>query len=111
MKEYLLRHGVTDHRIFEVPHAVDNEAFAAAAAPFQQPDVRAAARRRWGIDADAFVVLFVGKLVRSKRAVDTVRAVARLAPGATLMVVGSGPLEDEVRAEATRLGVRDAPGS
>ena len=105
VREYLRWYGVPDHRIFQVPHAVDNEMFAAAAAPYQQPDVRAAARRRWGIDPDAFVVLFVGKLVRSKRPVNVVRAVARLAPGASLMVVGSGPLEEDVRAEAARLGV------
>ena len=105
VSEYLRWYGVPDHRIFQVPHAVDNEAFASAAAPYQQPDVRAAARRRWGIDADAFVVLFVGKLVGSKRPVNVVRAVARLAPGATLMVVGSGPLEPQIRAEATRAGV------
>jgi glycosyltransferase involved in cell wall biosynthesis len=103
--EYLESYGVPRHRIFQVPHAVDNEAFAAAAAPYRQRDVRGAARRRWGIDPDAFVILFVGKLVASKRPLSVVRAVARLAPGATLLVVGSGPLEDEVREEAARLGV------
>jgi glycosyltransferase involved in cell wall biosynthesis len=105
VREYLRWYGVPDHRIFQVPHAVDNEAFAAAAAPYQRADVRAAARRRYGIDPDAFVVLFVGKLVRSKRPVNVVRALARLAPGATLMIVGSGPLEGDIRAEADRLGV------
>ena len=105
VREYLRWHGVPDHRIFQVPHAVDNDAFAANAAPYQQPAVRAAARQRRGIDAGAFVVLFVGKLVGSKRPLNVVRAVSRLAPGATLMVVGSGPLEGEVRAEAARLGV------
>jgi glycosyltransferase involved in cell wall biosynthesis len=105
VNEYLRWYGVPDYRIFRVPHAVDNEMFAAAAAPYRHPDVRAAARRRWGIDPDAFVVLFVGKLVRSKRPVNVVRAVARLAPGATLMMVGSGPLEQEVREEAARLGI------
>ena len=105
VKEYLQWYGVPDHRIFQVPHAVDNNMFAAAAAPYHDPDVRAAARRRWGIDPDAFVTLFVGKLVRSKRPLNVVRALARLAPGATLLVVGSGPLEGEVAAEAARLGV------
>ena len=105
VKEYLLWYGVPDYRIFQVPHAVDNEAFAAAAAPYQNADVRAAARRRWGIDPDAFVTLFVGKLVVSKRPVNVVRALARLAPGAVLVIVGSGPLEGEVRGEAERLGV------
>ena len=105
VKEYLRWHGVPDHRIFQVPHAVDNEMFATTAAPYQDADVRAAARRRRDIDPDAFVTLFVGKLVRSKRPVNVVRALARLAPGATLVVVGSGPLEGEMRAEAARLGV------
>jgi glycosyltransferase involved in cell wall biosynthesis len=103
--EYLRKFGVPDHRIFQVPHAVDNEMFAAAAAPYQHSDVRAAARLRWNVAPDAFVVLFVGKLVESKCPLDVVRAVARLAPGATLMIVGSGPLEEEVRAEAARLNV------
>ena len=105
VKEYLRWYGVPEFRIFQVPHAVDNERFAASAAPYRDPDVRAAARRRWGIDADAFIVLFVGKLVRSKRPLNVVRAIARLAPGATLIVVGSGPLEHDLRAEAKRLGV------
>jgi glycosyltransferase involved in cell wall biosynthesis len=105
VKDYLRWFGVPDFRIFQVPHAVDNDMFAAAAEPYRHPDVRAAARRRWGIDPDAFVTLFVGKLVPSKRPANVVRAVARLAPGATLVVVGAGPLEDEVRAEAARLGV------
>ena len=105
VQEYLQSHGVPVHRIFHVPHAVDNERFAAAAAPYRDPDVRAAARRRRDLDPDAFVTLFVGKLVRSKRPVNVVQAMARLAPGATLMVVGSGPLEGEMRSEAARLGV------
>jgi glycosyltransferase involved in cell wall biosynthesis len=105
VKEFLRWYGVPDYRIFSVPHAVDNQMFAAAAAPYHHPDVRAAARRRWGIDSAAFVTLFVGKLVPSKRPVNLVRAVARLAPGATLVVVGSGPLEGDARAEAERLGV------
>lgn len=103
--EYLRWYGVPDYRIFHVPHAVDNETFAASAAPYQDPAVRAAARRRWGIDPDAFVVLFVGKLVRSKRPVNVVRALAKLTPGTVFVVVGSGPLEAELRAEAARLGV------
>ncbi len=105
VRDYLKWYGVPERRIFHVPHAVDNQMFAAAAAPYRQPDVRAAARLRWGIDPDGFVVLFVGKLTTSKRPLNVVRAMARLAPGATLMVVGSGPLESAVRDEAARLNV------
>ncbi|MGH9142495.1 MAG: glycosyltransferase [Vicinamibacterales bacterium] len=105
VSDYLRWYGVPDYRVFKVPHAIDNDAFAVAAAPYQRRDVRMAARRRWGIDPDAFVALFVGKLIASKRPVNVVRALARLAPGSTLLVVGSGPLERVVREESARLGV------
>ncbi len=105
VREYLQWYGVPDHKIFQVPHAVDNERFAAAAEPYKNPDVRAAARLRRGIHPDAFVPLFVGKLVPSKRPVHVVRAAARLAPGCTVMMVGSGPLEGDVRAAAADLDV------
>ena len=103
--EYLKRHGAPEHRLFHVPHGVDNDMFAATAAPYQEPDRRAASRRGFGIDPDAFVVLFVGKLVRSKRPVNVVLAVATLAPGATMVVAGAGPLDAEVRAAAASRGV------
>ena len=103
--EFLRRYGAPEHRIFHAPHAVDNAMFAAAAAPYHAPDARAAARRARGLDRDAFVVLFAGKLVPFKRPVQLVRAVARLGDGAALVFAGSGPLEREVRAEAERLGV------
>ena len=103
--EFLRRFRVPPYRVFQAPHAVDNQMFAAAAAPFQAPVARAEARARRGIDPGAFVVLFVGKLAPSKRPVHLVRAMAQLAPGATLLIAGSGPLESEVRGEAARLGV------
>ena len=85
--EYLRSFGVPDFRIYRVPHAVDNAMFAASAAIVRQPEARAAARRGLGIDPDAFVPLFVGKLVPSKRPLHLVRAVSMLAPGATLVIV------------------------
>jgi glycosyltransferase involved in cell wall biosynthesis len=105
VSEYLDWFTVPDYRIFKVPHGIDNEMFARHAAPFQEPSARAAARTAWGIDPAAFVVLFVGKLVPSKRPLNVVRAVARLGPGASLLVVGSGPLEADVRQESQQLGV------
>jgi glycosyltransferase involved in cell wall biosynthesis len=105
VREYLRWYGVPDHRIFHVPHAVDNEMFAATALPFQQPDARAAARRRLGVAADAFVPLFVGKLVSSKRPTNIVRAAARLGGGVSVVFVGSGALDAELRTVAAELGV------
>jgi glycosyltransferase involved in cell wall biosynthesis len=105
VNEYLRWYHVAPHRIFRVPHAVDNQMFAAAAAPFQQPEARAAARKRLGIAPDAFVPLFVGKLVPSKRPTNIVRAAARLDRGTSVMLVGSGVLEGELRTLAAELGV------
>ena len=104
VNEYLRWFGAPEHRIFQVPHGVDNELFALSAAAFQEA-ARAPARRTWDIDPDAFVPLFVGKLIPSKRPLNVVRAAARLGAGTTLLVAGSGPLEGELRAEAMRLNV------
>jgi glycosyltransferase involved in cell wall biosynthesis len=105
VNDYLRWYRVAEHRIFRVPHAVDNEMFAATAAPFQQPEARAAARKRFGIAPDAFVPLFVGKLVPSKRPTNIVRAAARLEGGTSVLFVGSGALEGELRTLAVELGV------
>ena len=105
VNEYLKRFGVPEYRVFNVPHAVDNAMFQATAAPYQEPGRRAEARREWGIDPDAFVVLFVGKLIRSKRPLNVVRALARLQGRGSMLVVGSGPLDATLREEAHRLGV------
>jgi glycosyltransferase involved in cell wall biosynthesis len=103
--EYLRRFGVASARIFSVPHGVDNDLFAESAAPFGPPCARERARRDWGIDADAFVPMFVGKLTRSKRPLNVARAIAHLGGKTTFLVVGTGPLQQELEAEARRLGV------
>src|SRR6185295_6517644 len=57
-REYLRAFDVPEEWIFAAPHAVDNERFAAQAARFAGADGRSRARQRFGLDADAFVVLF-----------------------------------------------------
>jgi glycosyltransferase involved in cell wall biosynthesis len=106
--EYLRWFGVPESRMFAAPHCVDNAFFAASAAPHQTNIGRAAARRFFGLNAEDFVVLFVGKLESHKRPLDLVRAVARLGSRARLLVVGTGQLEQQCRCEAERLGVRVA---
>jgi glycosyltransferase involved in cell wall biosynthesis len=72
-----------------------------------------------GVDLDRFDVdeptvdgriVFLGRLAPKKRVSDLIRAVDRLAddyPDAELVVVGEGPLEEELRDLATDLGVTD----
>jgi glycosyltransferase involved in cell wall biosynthesis len=95
-RELYLRHGVPPARIFHVPHCVDNAAFAAAAA---DPGAGRAWRSELGVPAHHRVVGFVGKFVPKKRPDLLLRAFLRAAPtDTTLLLVGDGPLEAELRA-------------
>ena len=105
-RDYLERLAVAGPRIFDSPHCVDNEAFSGAAALYRPPAARAAARAALGLDPQDFVALHVGKLAPHKRPLDVVQGVARLGRGASLLMVGSGELEEACRTEARRLGVR-----
>ena len=103
-RDYLNSFGVPADRIFDSPHCVDNGRFAGAAdsARLRRNEIR----QEFGFTADDFVVLFAGKFQEKKRPADAVRAVSRLGPNAALLMVGSGPLERALRAEAESLGVR-----
>ena len=100
---------IPDDRIFSTPHCVDNERFAEAAS------LRGCARRRveirtaLGLPADAFVVLFAGKLEPKKRPLDLVQALAAMTPRPHLAIAGAGPLEPAVRDAAARDGVGVTP--
>ena len=107
-REYLQAMDVDPWQIVNVPHAVDNDRFAAAVRPFESPEGRTDARAMWGLPAEGPVALFVGKLEEKKRPLDLIRAAASLHPRPSVLVVGSGELEAACRAEAVRLGVRAA---
>jgi glycosyltransferase involved in cell wall biosynthesis len=108
-RQYLTSHGASPTRIHASPACVDNDGFAASAAPHLPPAARAAARQRLGAAPQDFVVLFAGKLEARKRPLDALRAVAALGPRAVLAVAGSGPLDQDLRTQAASLGVRIAP--
>nr|UXE44957.1 D-inositol-3-phosphate glycosyltransferase [uncultured bacterium] len=105
-REFLTSHGARRTRVFSSPHAVDNACFAACADAHLDSAARRTARARIGASPHDFVVLFAGKLESRKRPIDAVRAVAALGADAMLAVAGTGPLEHDVRSEASRLGVR-----
>ncbi len=97
-EEYFAYYGAK--RIFRVPHFADNDFFARSGRTGRTRDqIRAA----WGIPRDAFVCVFVGKLMSEKRPIDLVRAAAE--SKVHLLVAGDGALRAECEAEATRLGV------
>jgi glycosyltransferase involved in cell wall biosynthesis len=67
-REYLERYGVRADRLFFSPHCIDNDAFRGAS--------EAASRAKLSAVAAGRRILFVGKLVESKRPRDLLRAAA-----------------------------------
>jgi glycosyltransferase involved in cell wall biosynthesis len=93
-------YGIPAERLHFAPYAVDNNRFAGQAAALRPS--RMEIRRAWGIAADAFCVLFCGKLIEKKRPLDVVEAVARLRrvgsmPEVHLLFAGSGGLDRALR--------------
>ncbi|OFX28725.1 MAG: hypothetical protein A2Z07_04165 [Armatimonadetes bacterium RBG_16_67_12] len=65
-------------------------------------------RREFGFPADALLVTTVGNLTPKKGHVHLLaaaRRVVRSYPNARFLIVGQGPLADDLRAEAARLGL------
>lgn len=103
-REYLEHYGVPADRLFFSPHCVDNDAFRRAsdeARAVEEQGSAAGSRRR---------VLFVGRLVDSKRPMDVVQAAARLVADGRpvdLVIAGAGELQGRME-EAARAGGVDA---
>jgi glycosyltransferase involved in cell wall biosynthesis len=70
------------------------------------PANRASVRAEWNLEPGRPLVLSVGRLVPEKNHSLAIEAIARV-PGASLAIVGAGPMEGELRARATREGVAD----
>ena len=95
----LIDHGFDKGRIHRIPNAVDTRLFAPA------PEECDAIRKKIGIDAD-FVACFVGRLAPEKALDMLIRAWDQALPmeaKASLVLVGTGSLEDELRTLARSL--------
>ena len=103
MKEILVEGGVEPWRVFPVRSVTDPKRFTGAA---PNPDLR----RELGIPQDAYVVGNIGYLVPHKDHFNLLEA-ARIAvadiPNLRVVIVGSGPLRDEVLQKAEELGLRE----
>jgi len=94
--------GIPPDRIALLHNTVDNDWWLSAADAVDRSAVRAS----WGIDADEKVIVFCAKLQPWKRPLDLVRAFAKAAiPHSSLLIVGEGPLREQLEAEATSLGL------
>ncbi|WP_118829968.1 glycosyltransferase family 4 protein [Salinibacter ruber] len=96
-RAYFEAHGFADDWLTWIPHAIDNARFADA----PEADEKA---RRWrheiGIPDGAPVVLFAGKLVEEKAPDVLLDAFVSLETDEShLVIVGSGPMEEALRAK------------
>jgi len=92
--------GATACKVATIRNGCDPEIF--------QPRDRAAARQSLGVSAASRLVVFTGNLVAVKGLPDLIRATALLNNGGTSMdvtLIGSGPLESELRELSRGLGI------
>lgn len=101
-REAYLEYGADESKLFFTPYSVDVEDIAATIA--RSAD-RASLRREWGIPRDDTVLLFVGKLTPRKHPEAMLHLAAECGRTVHVALVGSGPLEAQLRAEAARAGL------
>ncbi len=94
--------GADPKRLTVVPYGVDGERFK------PDPATRGRVRASHGLDDDDRVVVAAGRLVRKKGFEYLIEAIGSLVarwPTLTLVIAGNGDLEDELRGQATALGI------
>ncbi|MBP6031304.1 MAG: glycosyltransferase, exosortase A system-associated [Sphingobium sp.] len=104
LKNDLVARGVAPAKIIVSPNGVDMEMFGAPVPP------DAALRAQLGLD-DAEVIGFIGSFYDYEGLDDLIAAMPMLAaarPKAKLLLVGGGPMEANLRAQAEGSNVRDA---
>jgi glycosyltransferase involved in cell wall biosynthesis len=91
--------GVAAERLWRIPNGVDTDRFRPAAA-----NDRALLRAKLGLPVEGMVALYCGRLYASKR-VDMLIGAMQEAPG-TLVIVGEGPTENELRRIVREAGLQ-----
>jgi glycosyltransferase involved in cell wall biosynthesis len=90
--------GVPHHKIFLVPYTVDNDRFMQGALSIEKAKT---VRNQYHIPHDHTLVLYAAKLVARKRPRDLLEAARRVGKSVanpfTIMMVGSGEMEQELR--------------
>jgi glycosyltransferase involved in cell wall biosynthesis len=98
-KRYFMAAGMREDQLVFAPHAIDNERFYDTDGAYGRKAEQW--RNELGLDAGSTTFVFVGKLQPKKDPLILVRAFRRLDhPGARLLIVGSGELEEALRKEA-----------
>ncbi len=96
--------GIPAERITMTPYSVDNDWWITQAAKVDREEER----EKYGLREEDVAILFCAKLQPWKRPMDLLRAYAQAqTENSRLIFAGDGPLREELKAEATRLGISD----
>jgi glycosyltransferase involved in cell wall biosynthesis len=107
-RRWLESHGVPDERLFPAPYTVDNRFFQARAQELRRQ--HDALRSSFGIAADSGpVIATVSRLIPKKQPLFLLEAFrrARERVRCVLLIVGSGPVEQELRDQVRRQAIPD----
>ncbi len=101
-KRLYTQYGISEDRMVDSPHAVDNKWFASQSLKYSSE--RQKTRDSWGIDSESYCVVFVGKFVQKKRPQDLIAAVKCLQDRQInkhlhILFVGSGELGELLKSE------------
>ena len=104
-RQWFRYYGMPDERLFHVPFCVDNEFFLAEARRLSSQ--RARIREALGVPAKGPVILSIARLVPKKQPLVLLEAFRRLRAShqCTLLVVGAGPCEEEMRDFVKKIGI------
>lgn len=103
-QHFLQSLGISPERIFITPYCVDNDSIATIAEKTDCEKVRS----EWKIPQNASVIVFCAKFIERKSPQDLLKAFAKAnVPNSYLVLVGDGPLKDELHSEAETLGITD----
>jgi glycosyltransferase involved in cell wall biosynthesis len=102
LRDWLVEQGVDESRIVVIPNGVDCDVF--------RPVTRdAALMRSLGLNPDAPIVGTVARLTPQKGVatlLDAAAEIERRIPGVQFVIVGTGPLEAEIKERAARLACK-----
>ena len=99
-RAYYRAFGVGEERLIVCPHSIDVARFAEPADTYESE--AAAWRRELGLSEARCILLFAGKFEAKKQPLALMRAVQRGGDDVTLVLVGGGALESDVRAIAAQ---------
>jgi glycosyltransferase involved in cell wall biosynthesis len=95
-RQYYLKHGFHENRLFFAPHAIDNKRFSDPTGEMRREAWMW--RKELGIGDDDLVVLFVGKFESKKDPLLLIRAGLQMnKPGVHFIFTGNGALEREMK--------------